>query len=496
MTEPIQPSQPVANAATNTTTTAAPATGQPATPAQPAAPPPEVYPTIAQLVEAFPDAEPDNLRKNIPYLLKALAGAGFTSSNQLCAFLATMEVETIPRFVPVKEINGSKKRYAPYFGRGYIQLTWRANYEKAEKDLGISGLAANPDLALNPENAARIAVWYWKGATGNNPSKHAERGDWRAVRKAVNGGYNGWDHFNKTLQRALKVLTQPLDPAAIGALPADGSYGLGCADPGVGGSRNITGINPQNQGAALAHALGITARAMSRGIVLTATLDPAADPKVLDLDAQKTFDAKNIGGDGFDGTYTVDEVVFEFDRTLTVRVTGSQPDPNAPAPEVFLHDTNQAVGPTGAPLPPVQDGDIPARIYAAGMAAKGRSSRNGPGGGNVACAWTTNLFCVLPAGLANIGDVKGQDNVTVAVKEMVRALDGGRGRRVSRAEARKGDIWVSPRQKHVGIIVADGGGRVLSNSSSKAKFSWEDDIDKVNGYYGGGQEHGIWRVLS
>ena len=71
---------------------------------------------------------------------------------------------------PIKEYNGSKKRYKPYFGRGFVQLTWRDNYDKFTKllrsEVGITAdLVRNPDLALNPTNAAFIAAYGMKFGT-------------------------------------------------------------------------------------------------------------------------------------------------------------------------------------------------------------------------------------------------------------------------------------------------------------------------------------------
>src|SRR5438445_5065764 len=42
-------------------------------------------------------------------------------------------------------------RYFPYFGRGYVQLTWATNYKNAGKALGID-LVGHPELALEKEN--------------------------------------------------------------------------------------------------------------------------------------------------------------------------------------------------------------------------------------------------------------------------------------------------------------------------------------------------------
>ncbi|MFS0771025.1 glycoside hydrolase family 19 protein [Sphingomonas sp. 1P08PE] len=42
-----------------------------------------------------------------------------------------------------------------YYGRGYVQLTWKVNYAKAGEKLGVD-LVGNPDLAMNAELAAKI----------------------------------------------------------------------------------------------------------------------------------------------------------------------------------------------------------------------------------------------------------------------------------------------------------------------------------------------------
>lgn len=68
-----------------------------------------------------------------------------------------------PRFAPKKaKLLGNKKAGdgVKYHGRGFIQLTGRYNYGAAEKALGIP-LLAKPELAADPQVAARIAIWYW-----------------------------------------------------------------------------------------------------------------------------------------------------------------------------------------------------------------------------------------------------------------------------------------------------------------------------------------------
>lgn len=77
-----------------------------------------------------------------------------------------------------------------YAGRGYVQLTGRANYEKAQKALGHPFLA-EPDLALRPDLAAAIMVrgmsegWFtrWK----NRDFLDKTPPDYRNARRIING---------------------------------------------------------------------------------------------------------------------------------------------------------------------------------------------------------------------------------------------------------------------------------------------------------------------
>ncbi len=68
-----------------------------------------------------------------------------------------------------------------YRGRGYIQLTGKDQYEAAGEALGLD-LVRQPQLAAQPENAARIATWYWRQ---NVPAE--ARDDARAAGAAING---------------------------------------------------------------------------------------------------------------------------------------------------------------------------------------------------------------------------------------------------------------------------------------------------------------------
>jgi predicted chitinase len=136
-------------------------------------------------------------------LISALDSAGYTNKNERAMFLAQMAHES-GNFGYDEEIWGptaAQKGYEgrsdlgnnqpgdgyKYRGRGYIQLTGRANYKQYGKILGVD-LENNPDLAKDPNIAARIALEYWKKRVDR---KAAQNGDVKKVTYNINGGYNG-----------------------------------------------------------------------------------------------------------------------------------------------------------------------------------------------------------------------------------------------------------------------------------------------------------------
>lgn len=80
---------------------------------------------------------------------------------------------------------------ARYPGRGDIQITGRSNYQKYGQRIGVD-LLNNPDLALDPGNAAAIFAAYWQD---RDIQEQADRRDWPAVRKSVQGGSAGLDRL-------------------------------------------------------------------------------------------------------------------------------------------------------------------------------------------------------------------------------------------------------------------------------------------------------------
>lgn len=87
-----------------------------------------------------------------------------TPLDRLAYILATPYWETGRTMQPVKEANWIKNaevwrkanlRYWPYYGRGYVQLTWDFNYKKASAVFGVDFLK-NPDLVMDTKYAVPI----------------------------------------------------------------------------------------------------------------------------------------------------------------------------------------------------------------------------------------------------------------------------------------------------------------------------------------------------
>ncbi|WP_296698779.1 glycoside hydrolase family 19 protein [Algoriphagus sp.] len=74
-----------------------------------------------------------------------------------------------------------------YRGRGLIQLTGKANYQRFAQDYSID-CVNNPDLLLDPKIALISACWFWKK---HNINVYADSDDIHMVTKRINGGLNG-----------------------------------------------------------------------------------------------------------------------------------------------------------------------------------------------------------------------------------------------------------------------------------------------------------------
>ena len=89
-------------------------------------------------------------------------------------------------------------------GRGYIQITGRANYTKFREWLGgAPDIVSHPEMIERPHLAMLASIWYWKH---NNLSPIALSDDFRLLTKKINGGLNGYTSRLAYYIKAKKIL--------------------------------------------------------------------------------------------------------------------------------------------------------------------------------------------------------------------------------------------------------------------------------------------------
>ena len=74
-----------------------------------------------------------------------------------------------------------------FLGRGFKQVTGRANYTSLSKDTGID-YVNNPEWLLREADAMLSACWFWQK---NNCNKFADRDDVAGLTRVINGGKKG-----------------------------------------------------------------------------------------------------------------------------------------------------------------------------------------------------------------------------------------------------------------------------------------------------------------
>ncbi|HEX4984783.1 MAG TPA: C1 family peptidase [Burkholderiales bacterium] len=185
----------------------------------------------------FPATKPSNIVRYLPYVLAALRAAGLTDRTMACAALATIRAES-EGFVPIAEFpshyntrpgepafsaydgrkdlgNTQPGDGARYRGRGFVQLTGRANYHKYSPLLGAD-IEAEPDLANAPEVAAALlALFLADRAVGMRKALAAK--NYAGARKLVNGGTYGLALFKSVFDLAAGVWPGAAGPAGAAA---------------------------------------------------------------------------------------------------------------------------------------------------------------------------------------------------------------------------------------------------------------------------------------
>lgn len=180
--------------------------------------------TAAQIAPAFPGAKLANIAHYWPFVRNALEDDRLTSVPIVAYALGTIAAETAG-FEPISErpskyntdrepfdvyeMRGALGNLQPgdgarFKGRGFIQLTGRANYRKYGERIGVD-LEADPQQANDPRIAAQLlSLFICDRETRIREALQAQ--DYAQARKLVNGGRHGLERFQTAYTAILGAL--------------------------------------------------------------------------------------------------------------------------------------------------------------------------------------------------------------------------------------------------------------------------------------------------
>ena len=188
--------------------------------------------TVDIATRIVPQAPRANIESNLPFVLDALVAPELADKPMILMALATIRAET-GSFLPISE-GQSHFNTSPgghpfdlydsradlgnlgppdgerFKGRGFIQLTGRANYALHSTAIGLGDqLIENPDIANDPGIAARLLASFLKTHEERIRAALAD-GDLREARRLVNGGAHGLDAFTAAYNTGVALLvTEP-----------------------------------------------------------------------------------------------------------------------------------------------------------------------------------------------------------------------------------------------------------------------------------------------
>jgi peptidoglycan L-alanyl-D-glutamate endopeptidase CwlK len=182
--------------------------------------------TVQIVSQLFPLTPLGHISANLPQVLAELQEGAVADKPMVLMALGTIRAET-ETFLPISEglsrFNTSPNGHAfdlydnrtdlgntgapdgaNYCGRGFVQLTGRANYLRYGNELGLD-LIGTPSLANQPPVAAKLLARFLADRQDKIREALAQN-DLALARRLVNGGSNGLDRFTDTFTRGSQLI--------------------------------------------------------------------------------------------------------------------------------------------------------------------------------------------------------------------------------------------------------------------------------------------------
>jgi putative chitinase len=188
--------------------------------------------SVQVVSQMFPATPLANIKANLPAVLDALVDKHLHDKTMVLVALGTIRAET-ESFLPVSEgrsrFNTSPSQHPfdlydnrhdlgnqgppdgeRFRGRGFVQLTGRANYQTYGPRLRQpADLVAHPELANATDIAAELLALFLGDRESRIKDALLQR-NFQAARKLVNGGTNGLDRFVEAYQIGDQLLASTL----------------------------------------------------------------------------------------------------------------------------------------------------------------------------------------------------------------------------------------------------------------------------------------------
>ncbi|MCB2054717.1 MAG: peptidoglycan-binding protein [Geminicoccaceae bacterium] len=187
---------------------------------------------VSLVARLFPSTDTGSIARNLPLIVGALAEAEMDDKPMALMALATIRAES-ETFEPVSEMpsrwnsspgghpfdlydhrrdlgNAGRPDGARFRGRGFVQLTGRANYGAVGRYIGLGDtLLHQPEHANEPATAARILAAFLRMRQRAIKRALAE-GDLVRARRLVNGGRHGLGRFTDCYRRGDALIDDPI----------------------------------------------------------------------------------------------------------------------------------------------------------------------------------------------------------------------------------------------------------------------------------------------
>lgn len=162
--------------------------------------------TEQNLSQIDPHTSKANRDKHIEGINEAFNDFGINTCLRKVHFLAQLLHESA-HLQATSEYGGSNASYAPWYGRGLIQLTLQQNYEAYGTFVGedVYSTEENRKKLENNPHAAKSAGWYWNKKAELNDE--ADKNDLLTITYKVNGGFNGLKDRLKTLKNGIQIFS-------------------------------------------------------------------------------------------------------------------------------------------------------------------------------------------------------------------------------------------------------------------------------------------------